>query len=124
VIAFLLAQYYKSTSDKTPLSKEILDLIKEESRSIIALRLQSLIDAISGDFGSPNDSRESLGGQKGLDSWERTLMRYETNQKVREHVINKYHEAVRVFETALQNTELSFQNMERGNKVKQMVDQS
>ena len=39
VIAFLLAQYYKGTSEKTPLSKEVLDLIKEESRSIIALRL-------------------------------------------------------------------------------------
>jgi hypothetical protein len=36
VIAFLLAQYYKGSADKTPLSKEVLDLIKEESRSIIA----------------------------------------------------------------------------------------
>ena len=36
VIAFLIAQYYKGSVDKAPLSKEILDLIKEESRSIIA----------------------------------------------------------------------------------------
>lgn len=36
VIAFLIAQYYKGSVEKTPLSKEILDMIKEESRSIIA----------------------------------------------------------------------------------------
>ena len=87
----MLGQYYKGISEKTPLSKEVLDLIKEESRSIIASRIQNLIDALAGDVGSPNDSRETLGGLKGMESWERNLMRYESDAKIREHIIAKYH---------------------------------
>ena len=93
-----------------------MDLIKEESRTIIALRIQNLIDALAGDIGSPNDSRETLGGLKGMESWERTLMRYESDAKIREHIIAKYHEALKVFEATILNSEITLQAMERGAK--------
>jgi hypothetical protein len=45
-------------------------------------------------------------------------MRYETDAKIREHIISKYHEALKVFESTIQNSELTLQAMERGAKGK------
>jgi hypothetical protein len=51
-----------------------------------------------------------------MESWERTLMRYESDAKIREHIIGKYHEALKVFETTIQNSEITLQAIERGAK--------
>lgn len=45
-------------------------------------------------------------------------MRYETDAKIREHIIAKYHEALMVFESTIQNSELTLQAIERGAKAK------
>jgi hypothetical protein len=99
VIAFLLSQYYKGASG-TPLSKEILDMIKEEARGIISLRIQQLIEAL--------DSEE------GVKSWERNLMRYESSGKMRENVRVIYKEAVKVFELTVNNAEVIMKTVDRG----------
>ena len=99
MIAFLLSQYYKGASG-TPLSKEILDMIKEEARGIISLRIQQLIEAL--------DSEE------GVKSWERNLMRYESSGKMRENVRVIYKEAVKVFELTVNNAEVIMKTVDRG----------
>ena len=43
-------------------------------------------------------------------------MRYETDAKIREHIIAKYHEALKVFESTIKNSEMVPQAMDRGTK--------
>ena len=83
VISYLLQQFYSrsrtsSYSGGGGLSKEVLDMIKEEVRTVVATKISLMLDAVSGDSqkslnSSRSESRQGAGGgggiEQGLKTW-------------------------------------------------------